>query len=300
MWPHGHAAFVSSRGALVSDFIKGTMSAEEYAKTLTQTGRHYAGFNIFIYDGESLFYYTNAEGAEGAALALGPGIYAVSNAVLDSPWHKITHGKTIFTDCLDKHGVSNAASLKGTVKDGRPVSKKEAALPLSRRIANELIEALLFDPTPSDLETLTKHQQTGFPQFWERYLSSIFVRPRWVPGIGTYGTRSRTVLIEESGGHWEWLEYTLDTKMFLAGRQLPNTPSSLTNSESSNSSNSSRSRSSVEHIGLAQEPAPAPLSMWGWWAALITGAYPAQYWVKTRYRLQPAEDTWKVSKVLVV
>ena len=76
-----------SRGALVADFMRGTQSAAEFAKRLRGRAEAYAGFNLLLYDGNALIYATNHDGY--CSEKLEPGIHAVSNAALDTPWPKL-------------------------------------------------------------------------------------------------------------------------------------------------------------------------------------------------------------------
>ena len=75
-----------SRGRLVADFLKGSASAAEFAKTLAEDAGNYSGFNLLLYDGAELRYVTNAPEFRDDSLA--PGVHTVSNASLDTPWPK--------------------------------------------------------------------------------------------------------------------------------------------------------------------------------------------------------------------
>ena len=76
-----------SRGALIADFMRNTQSAPEFAKRLRGRADAYAGFNLLLYDGETLLYATNHDGFRSERLT--PGVHAVSNAALDTPWPKL-------------------------------------------------------------------------------------------------------------------------------------------------------------------------------------------------------------------
>lgn len=75
-----------SRGRLVSEFLQSGASAAEFARELAERAENYSGFNLLLYDGAALRYVTNAP--EFRDEAIPPGIHAVSNATLNTPWPK--------------------------------------------------------------------------------------------------------------------------------------------------------------------------------------------------------------------
>lgn len=90
-----------SRGALVADFLSGDMSAEEYIKMIDGGSAAYNGFNLVLGDSERLFWYSN-RGADDArnGKELAPGIYGISNSLLDVPWPKVLRAKAEFASLL--------------------------------------------------------------------------------------------------------------------------------------------------------------------------------------------------------
>ena len=77
-----------SRGHLVTEFLNGDKSPADYLTAID--GPRYAGFNLLVSDGESLAWSSNR--TDGVK-TLEPGIYGLSNALLDSPWHKVRRAK---------------------------------------------------------------------------------------------------------------------------------------------------------------------------------------------------------------
>lgn len=73
-----------SRGWLVSDFLRGTASAEEFAAGLEPRSEEYAAFNLLLIDGGEPRYLSN----RAPAARLGAGIHALSNAPLGTSWPK--------------------------------------------------------------------------------------------------------------------------------------------------------------------------------------------------------------------
>lgn len=82
-----------TRGALVADFVRGDMSAAEFARSLQPVAEEYAGFNLLAYDGKELLYVDNHPAFEVAPVA--PGVHVVSNDQLDTPWPKSLRLKAV-------------------------------------------------------------------------------------------------------------------------------------------------------------------------------------------------------------
>lgn len=141
-----------SRGQLVADFLGDNMSATAYMTAIAPTAGLYNGYNLLIGDGETLAWSSNVT---GEARSLPPGIYGISNHLLDTPWPKVEAAKSALATAL-------------------------AALPDEQ----PLFRLLRDDGTYPD-EALPR---TGVNLEWERLLSAAFVRSP------DYGTRSSTVL----------------------------------------------------------------------------------------------------------
>jgi uncharacterized protein with NRDE domain len=90
-----------SRGALVADFLAGDMSAEQYIEMIAAGSAAYNGFNLVLGDATRLFWYSN-RGAddERNGKELAPGIYGISNSLLDVPWPKVLRAKAEFASLL--------------------------------------------------------------------------------------------------------------------------------------------------------------------------------------------------------
>jgi uncharacterized protein with NRDE domain len=90
-----------TRGALVADYLAGSMSAPEYIASIAAGAGAYNGFNLVLGDRESLYWFSNrADGDERNGKALAPGIYGISNGLLDSPWPKVVRTKAQFASLL--------------------------------------------------------------------------------------------------------------------------------------------------------------------------------------------------------
>lgn len=92
-----------SRGHLVSDFLRGDESVEEYLKFIKSRADNYTGFNLLLGDfsngSNDMFYFSNrAKEAQNLA----PGVYGLSNHLLETQWPKVKLGKEHFTNTTSK------------------------------------------------------------------------------------------------------------------------------------------------------------------------------------------------------
>ncbi len=155
-----------SRGHLVSDYLTTGIDARSHVERVQHDAALYSGFNLIAGDARELFYFSNRE---GRARALDPGIYGLSNHLLDTAWPKVTSSKNALN-----------ALLTGGVSELVP---NLFALLSDRRQAAD----------PSLL-------QTGVGLAWERLLSSAFI------ASSDYGTRSSTVVLVGRDGDVVFVE----------------------------------------------------------------------------------------------
>ena len=157
-----------SRGHLVSAYLQSDEPARTYLDRLAPRAVAYNSFNLLLGDENGLHYYSNRA---GGLQALTPGLYGLSNHLLDTPWPKLERGRRALRQVLDHES------------DPTP----------------EALLHLLMDRTPAPDSELPN---TGVPLEWERWLSPIFID---APG---YGTRSSTVLMADSDGRARMIERT--------------------------------------------------------------------------------------------
>jgi uncharacterized protein with NRDE domain len=155
-----------SRGLLVSDFLTGDAGALEYMERVERDAALYNGFNLLAGDAGSAFYYSNRE---GRVRSLSPGVYGLSNHLLDTPWPKVAVTKTAFGAVLSR---------------GEPEPTEDLFHLLSSR------DRARDDELPS----------TGVGPEWERLLSSAFIASE------DYGTRSSTVVLVHRRGSIVFVE----------------------------------------------------------------------------------------------
>ncbi|QDF96803.1 hypothetical protein CJ010_09810 [Azoarcus sp. DD4] len=157
-----------SRGALVREALESNADAHATLNALASRSADYVAFNLIVSDGHQLGIH---ESTTGAVRMLAPGIYGLSNHLLDSAWPKVERARARFAAALDK-------------------------LPAD----GDFVE-LLRDTTPAEDEDLPR---TGVSLEWERWLSPAFIL---APG---YGTRSSSVLSAGHDGQIRFSEWTWD------------------------------------------------------------------------------------------
>ncbi len=106
---------------------------------------------------------------------LDPGVYGLSNAMLDTPWPKVNHRIAAFAQALamDHGDLKNADHYLSLLADQHEASAQE--LP-----------------------------NTGVNKEWEKVLSAAFIQ------TPSYGTRSSTILRVRKDGNYEMIERRFD------------------------------------------------------------------------------------------
>ena len=96
-----------SRGHLVTGFLQSRLSPAAYIAAIR--GDDYAGFNLLISDGTSLAYCSNRSDQHGE---LGPGVYGLANATLDTPWEKVQRSKSALQELVASQAVNETTLLR--------------------------------------------------------------------------------------------------------------------------------------------------------------------------------------------
>jgi uncharacterized protein with NRDE domain len=87
-----------SRGGLIPGWLRQTLTPATYLGQLEPDAQRYAGFNLLLTDADSLWYASNRAAKFSAPLA--PGVYGLSNLLLDTPWPKLTRVREKFEQWL--------------------------------------------------------------------------------------------------------------------------------------------------------------------------------------------------------
>ena len=145
-----------TRGALVANFLTGRASPQEYVEDLSAQDNRFNGFNLLVGDCNQLIWFSNGKKDDPRnGKPLPPGIYGLSNDVLDSPWPKVVRTKAQFSSLL------------------------------CQSAPQEAFFEMLTDTTRASDCRLPK---TGVSMEMERLLSSVLIESP------TYGTRTSTVV----------------------------------------------------------------------------------------------------------
>ncbi len=157
-----------SRGNLVLDFLTSEESPREYLARVETEKAEYSGFNLLageIGTRRELFYYSNR--ANGV-LEMTPGIYGLSNHLLDTPWRKVERGKARFRELLKSTEIPD----------------------------HELLDILSDESVASDGDL----PATGISYERERALSAICIK------TPDYGTRCSTIVRFNNDHTWSFSE----------------------------------------------------------------------------------------------
>jgi uncharacterized protein with NRDE domain len=159
-----------SRGALTAGFLTGDAAPQAYVAEVQQRAGEYGAFSLICGDGDSLWYFSNRG---SAAQPVAPGIHALSNHLLDTPWPKVQAAKARLKLLVDSGAVTTDALLR-----------------------------LLADRAPAPLDAPLP--DTGIGAELERRVSAAFVQDP------VYGTRCSTLLLRDQRGDMRFVERRFD------------------------------------------------------------------------------------------
>lgn len=165
-----------SRGQLITRFLTGATSPKEFLDDLRGAAPRYSGFNLLVGGTRALYYFSNRG---PAPTALAPGVYGLSNHLLDTPWPKLTRTRERFD-----------------------------ALLAQPEIAPEGLFTMLGDREQASHGNLPS---TGLPEDWERVVSAPFIVNE------RYGTRCSSVLLVERTGRTILQERRFDATGIQSG-----------------------------------------------------------------------------------
>ena len=152
-----------SRGDLPVNFLLSEEAPERYASAVHQAGRNYNGFNLMVLENELAHVSNYDENIH----VLDPGIYGLSNALLDTPWPKVTRAKRMFSEV-----IQTDFSLE------------------------DLITMMQDDATAADNQL----PETGLDYDREKALSAMCIR------TPDYGTCCSTAITIDHAGHVNFME----------------------------------------------------------------------------------------------
>lgn len=162
-----------SRGQILSNYILSDISEKKYINELSDTGENFEGYNLLLGNQENLYHFSNIN---QKLTSITPGVYALSNHLLNTPWPKVEKAKKVMHKLIE---TGNVIDVEAAFK---LFSDKQRA--------------------PDD-----QLPNTGIGLSYERHLSSIFI------DIPQYGTRATTLLMidNENKVYFEEREFVLKT-----------------------------------------------------------------------------------------
>ncbi|XP_054466732.1 transport and Golgi organization protein 2 homolog isoform X2 [Anoplopoma fimbria] len=169
------------RGFLVSNYLMDKdVDSYSYLKKVSAESHLYNGFNLLTAEFKAkqdiMCYYGNRGSPE--PIHLKPGIYGLSNSLLDTPWRKLLQGKSHFTSVVSDQSLSS---------DG-----------LVQELLNVLNNDELNTPDP-----VHESQGDGYSKPQIQAQSAVFVR------TPHYGTRTNTIILIDAEGNVTFTERTM-------------------------------------------------------------------------------------------
>lgn len=153
-----------SRGCLVANYLirSGNCSPIEYLEEIKFRSEEYNNFSLIVGAVGQIYYYSNVE---NEIKKLSPGLYGLSNHLLDTPWNKVSKLKERFYQ-LQREFLASTTSEQ----------------------ISELLFPLLTDKSLSPEHLLP---ETGIEPYMERLLSPIFIHI----SEHDYGTNQSTIVV---------------------------------------------------------------------------------------------------------
>ncbi len=160
-----HVDHPLSRGELTRVFLHSQVSPIDYLNELSMKPHFYDPYNLIVGDMSQLGYYSNIE---KKVTVLKPGLYGLSNGLLDDSWPKVNAIKSGLQNIIESGKIQNIEAYFKILEDDR---KYQSGLP-----------------------------NTGIKPELEFDLSALFI------ALDGYGTRFETVIIVDHQGLIQYYE----------------------------------------------------------------------------------------------
>lgn len=148
-----------SRGQLVYNFLSQKKPPKRYLQEVQKRAQEFMGFNLLAGTIDQLGYYSNQQ---NTIKLLDPGVYGLSNHLLDTPWPKVEKAKNRLQDVIT-----------------------------NEHFARDQLFKLLQDDQPAPDDQIPN---TGIPWEAEKQVSPLFIKS------DKYGTCNSTVLLIDKNG----------------------------------------------------------------------------------------------------
>ena len=160
-----------TRGDIVRNFLESNIDPKTYLIEIQKNNpKKYNGFNLLAGDLNSMYYTSNRI---NNVLNIEPGLYGLSNSLLNVSWPKLEKGKKELNRVISKNS----------------------------KFSNEELFNILTDKTRPPENELP---DTGIGLEWEKMLSSIFIQNP------IYGTRSSSIILIDYENKARFIERTYD------------------------------------------------------------------------------------------
>lgn len=160
-----------SRGELTANFLCSGTALDAYLRTVEKNRENYKGFNLLLWENNILCYVSNRI---DQSQILAPGIYGLSNGMLDDAWPKVRYAKQQLQTALEQQAFNTES----------------------------LLDILLNTEQATD----DRLPNTGIDIESERLLSSCFISGEH------YGTRASTCVLINKHQHITFLEKNWEPK----------------------------------------------------------------------------------------
>ena len=222
---------VKSRGALVTDFLRTSLSPMEYLEQIEP--QDYAGFNLIVYDEETstLAFLTNRDEARVGPQILPPGVYGVSNGTLDE-WDKVDFLKSGLSFLqmeemrhLDEelfalltYGRNKVDGNSFNLRTSTCSSRSDSSLPslVTSDYDEDSDSGHLYYEDCSDstfsLESTTVFEEDPLDELPLAKTKPFLFRPK----LG-YGTRCSTIVRCNKNSKWNFIERRFDQDGSIVG-----------------------------------------------------------------------------------
>ena len=155
----------------MTDFLTGGLPAAVYLDKLSASAGEYNGFNLLVYDGKALCFFSNRD---GIVRPVPTGLHGLSNHLLDTPWPKIRRGLKLFEKAtsaaeLSPEDIFDMLGDRKRPPDGT-LPETGVGLEWERILSPLFIESEIYGTRSSSLVTIDRsgrlefHERTYHPE----------------------------------------------------------------------------------------------------------------------------------------
>jgi len=169
-----------SRGVLPVQYFLSQQSSLNYLVRLHPKSTDYNGFNLLLFDGRDMMYYSNIE---RIIKKVDKGIHGLSNALLNTPWPKLERCKQALSQQIEQRNISLEALFAIMEDTWRPPDEllPDTGVPREweRALASPFICTSTYGTRLTSVILWDKHDRVQFVEKWH-------ATPCQKPGIRTF------------------------------------------------------------------------------------------------------------------